>query len=77
MEIETTYVVIIIVSVVILLFYTYTIQCDNNRYKQVIDSYLEKPKSIIKKVTIKDPKDNKDDKVNINSIDNKDNTTRV
>lgn len=57
MEIELSYIVILSLIIVMILFYTYTMYCDNYRYKQIIDAYIDNPKPIIKKkVSFKDPK---------------------
>jgi hypothetical protein len=57
MEISSSQLIIIIniIAILILYYYSYVIYCDNKRYKKIIDEYLDKPRSIIKKVKIQEP----------------------
>lgn len=60
MQIDTKYIAIVVIVILLILWYTKTAYSDVDRYKKIIDTYIgtnieDKPKPVLKKVSILEP----------------------
>jgi hypothetical protein len=59
MQIDIKYIILISILIIFILWYAKGAYCEVDRYKKIIDKYIEEPdnkkKSILKKVSIIEP----------------------